>query len=162
SFNGRPELGNGPGCRRVEHAMSYGHAHNILGAHNRPAQLEIFDPMVRNDMTLRNALAARNIPQLYSLLRQMGYSQTHISLLTQQTQSEVSEIIKGRQVLSYGLLARIADGLGVPRGWMGLAHDATTVAELEHADSTHTGPREEPEDVKRRNYLIATTSVFFG
>jgi hypothetical protein len=25
-------------------------------------------------------------------------------------------------VLSYDVLVRISDGLGVPRGWMGLAH----------------------------------------
>jgi transcriptional regulator with XRE-family HTH domain len=99
---------------------------------------------------------------VYHLLRKMGYSQRQISRLTKQTQSEVSEIIKGRRVLSYDLLIRIADGLGVPRGWMGLAHDATTVAELERTDSTHTGPTEETEDVKRRNYLIATASAFFG
>ena len=35
----------------------------------------------------------------------------------------MSEIIAGRRVVdSYDLLVRIADGLGLPRGWMGLAH----------------------------------------
>jgi hypothetical protein len=33
-----------------------------------------------------------------------------------------SEIIAGRRVVSsYDVLVRISDGLGVPRGWMGLA-----------------------------------------
>jgi len=141
--------------------MSYGHAHN-LSAHQGPAQLDIFDPAVRDDMTLRNALASRDIPQVYHLLCKMGYSQRQISRLTKQAQSEISEIPKGRQVLSYDLLAGIADGLGVPRGWMGLAYDTTTAAELERTDHTHTGPTEENEDVKRRNYLIATASAFFG
>src|SRR5262249_23334532 len=96
-------------------------------------------------------------------LRTMGYSQRHISHLTKQTPSDVSEIIKGRQVRSYDLLTRIADGLGVPRGWMGLAHDATTVTELKHTTtSAHPGPRAETEAMKRRNYLIATTTVLFG
>jgi transcriptional regulator with XRE-family HTH domain len=142
--------------------MSYGHAHNLLSAHKGPpSQLDVFDPAVRDDMTLRNTLASRNIPQVYRLLCKMGYSQRQISRLAKQTQSEVSEIIKGRQVLSYDLLIRIADGLGVPRGWMGLAYDATAVVELEHTDST-TGPIAETEDVKRRNYLITATSIFFG
>jgi len=142
--------------------MSYGHAHNLLGAHRGPAQLDMFDPAVRDDLTLRNALASRNIPQVYRLLCTMGYSQRQISRLTKQTPSEVSEIMKGRQVRSYDLLIRIADGLGVPRGWMGLAYDATTAAELARTDSTPTEPGEEAEDVKRRNYLIATASVLFG
>lgn len=49
-------------------------------------------------------------------------SQRRIAALTEQSQREISEIISGkRQVVAYDLLVRIADGLGVPRGWMGLA-----------------------------------------
>ena len=46
--------------------------------------------------------------------------------MTGQSQSEVSEILKGRQVMAYDVLTRIADGLGVPRGYMGLAYDEAT------------------------------------
>ena len=42
---------------------------------------------------------------------------------------ERTEILGGRQVLSYDLLVRIAEGLGVPRGHLGLAYDQDT-AEL--------------------------------
>jgi len=45
-----------------------------------------------------------------------------IAALTRQSQSEVSEIRAGRQVQSYEVLVRIADGLGVPRGLISLAH----------------------------------------
>jgi hypothetical protein len=38
----------------------------------------------------------------------------------------MSEILKGRAVLSYDVLARIAGGLSISRGWMGLAYDERT------------------------------------
>lgn len=47
-------------------------------------------------------------------------SQRQIAQLTGQSQSEVSEILKGRRVMAYVVLVRIAEGLGVPRAWMGL------------------------------------------
>ena len=55
-------------------------------------------------------------------------SQRVIASLTGQAQSEVSEILGGRRVLSYDLLLRIADGFGIPRGRMGLAFDEETAA----------------------------------
>jgi len=68
------------------------------------------------------ALAQRDIAGVYRILQKHGVSQRKIAALTDQSQSEVSEIIAGkRQVVSYELLVRIAEGLGVPRGWMGLA-----------------------------------------
>lgn len=39
----------------------------------------------------------------------------------------MSAILRGRPVLSYNVLARIAEGLGIPRGWMGLAFRSTPV-----------------------------------
>ena len=67
------------------------------------------------------ALAERDIPTVYRLLQRHGASQRAIAERTGQAQSEISEILNGRRVISYDLLARIADGLDVPRGWMGLA-----------------------------------------
>jgi transcriptional regulator with XRE-family HTH domain len=59
---------------------------------------------------------------VYRLLQRFGVAQRRIAALTDQSQSEVSEIIAGRRVVvSFDVLARIAEGLGVPRGWMGLA-----------------------------------------
>src|SRR5690606_28474125 len=71
----------------------------------------------------RMALARRDIQQVMRILVQNGMSQRAIAELTGQSQSEVSEILNGRRVTAYHLLVRIADGLGVPRGWMGLAYD---------------------------------------
>ncbi|WP_327046487.1 hypothetical protein OG320_00835 [Microbispora sp. NBC_01189] len=50
-----------------------------------------------------------------------------IAARTGQSQSEVSEIVaNGRQVMAYDVLSRIADGLGIPRGYMGLAFDVSS------------------------------------
>ena len=50
---------------------------------------------------------------------------------TGQSQSEISEIIaRGRKVHSYELLVRIAEGLDVPRGWMGLEYDESSLPYL--------------------------------
>lgn len=70
----------------------------------------------------RHALARRDITTVFRTLRDAGINQASIALATGQGQSEISEIISGRQVQSVVLLERIADGLGVPRGWMGLAY----------------------------------------
>lgn len=74
--------------------------------------------------TARHALAHRDITTVFRILYDAGVSQTRIARGTGQRQSEVSEIISGRrQVQSIALLRGIADGLGVPRGWVGLAYD---------------------------------------
>jgi predicted XRE-type DNA-binding protein len=84
------------------------------------------DPAVWQREDMRLALARRDIATVYRLLQRYGLSQRAIAALAGQSQSEVSEVIAGRRrVLSYELLVRIAVGLGVPRGWMGLAYDAS-------------------------------------
>jgi tetratricopeptide (TPR) repeat protein len=62
--------------------------------------------------------------------------------------------------MAYDVLARIADGLGIPRGFMGLAYDEATANSVvgppgdEHA--------EEDESVKRRKFLGNAAAVMFG
>ena len=65
----------------------------------------------------------------------------------------MSEIIAGRQVRDVLVLERIADGLGVPRGWMRLGYGENRPA---------TPPEEVDEDVKRRALLAATTAAALG
>ncbi|WP_158879874.1 helix-turn-helix transcriptional regulator [Amycolatopsis anabasis] len=109
---------------------------------------------------MREALAAREISSVYRLLRKEGVSQRQIAAMTGQSQSEVSEILKGRQVMAYDVLARIADGLGIPRGYMGLAYDeATAVTVVGAADSQQA---EEDESVKRRKFLAHAAQVTMG
>jgi transcriptional regulator with XRE-family HTH domain len=78
------------------------------------------DPAVwrRDDMLA--ALAARDIAAVYRILQRFGVSQQKIANRTGQSQSEVSEILAGRRVISYDVLARIADGLGIRRELVGL------------------------------------------
>jgi transcriptional regulator with XRE-family HTH domain len=84
------------------------------------------DPALWQRQDMRAALAARDIAGVFRLLQRVGVSQRRIAALTGQSQSEISEILGGRHVVSYDVLARIADGLGVSRGHLGLAYDDTT------------------------------------
>jgi transcriptional regulator with XRE-family HTH domain len=70
--------------------------------------------------TGRAALAARDIGAVFRLLTAHEVSQRTIAHLTGMAQSEVSEVLHGRRVRAYDVLVRIAEGLGIPRGWMGL------------------------------------------
>jgi Helix-turn-helix domain len=89
----------------------------------RSRRLELIPDIVWTRPDMREALATRNIAAVYKLLQRHGVAQRVIAARTGQAQSEVSEILSGRRVHAYEVLTRIADGLGVPRGWMGLAYD---------------------------------------
>jgi transcriptional regulator with XRE-family HTH domain len=99
----------------------------------------------------RRALAERDITTVYRILKETGVPQRQIAHLTGQSQSEVCEILRGRQVVSYDVLVRIAEGLDVPRSWMGLAYG-------EDASPPSPSVEEVDENVKRRA-LLATASV---
>ncbi|MGH3839307.1 MAG: helix-turn-helix domain-containing protein, partial [Pseudonocardiaceae bacterium] len=84
---------------------------------------EQIDPALWDKPAMHRALAVRDVGEVYRLLGRVGISQRQISELTGQSQSEVNEICRGyRQVLAYDLLVRIADGLGIPHGHMGLEY----------------------------------------
>ncbi len=102
----------------------------------------------------RRALAQRDIAAVYRMLRDAGLSQASIAHATGQKQSEVSEIISGRQVQSVVLLERIADGLGVPRGWMGLAYAPDSAAIVQDEPQT--------EDLSDENLLRHAATVLWG
>ncbi len=104
---------------------------------------------------MRGALASRDIAGVFRLLQRVGVSQRRIAALTGQSQSEISEILSGRQVVSYDVLVRIADGLGVPRGHLGLAYDEAT-AQLIGAAPAST---EEDEDSRRLIARVAELTV---
>lgn len=102
---------------------------------------EPIDPEMWETPRMRAALAKRDIATVYRLLRTGGVSQRRISKLTGQAQSEICEITSGRKVTRYDLLVRIADGFGVPRGYLGTAYD--------EADQHEDDAEEVDEDVKR-------------
>ena len=92
------------------------------------------------------ALAVRDISTVYRLLTEAGVTQRAIAQATGQSQSEVCEILQGRQVMAYDVLVRIAAGLGVPREVMGLGYGA-------YAGGTVEEPGEEAEaDMLRRHF----------
>jgi transcriptional regulator with XRE-family HTH domain len=76
---------------------------------------------------MRRALADRDLAGVFRILSAHGLAQRQIAAMTEQSQSEISEVLSGRRIIAYDVLARISDGLGVPRGYMGLAYDASTV-----------------------------------
>jgi len=117
------------------------------------------DPALWDDPDMRVALARHDIGEVYRRLAAAGIKQRRIADLTGQSQSEVSAIVQGRPVQSYDLLVRIADGLGVPRGWMGLGHDEISVQYTPGYDGPITV---EDEDVKRRLLLSAATMAVVG
>ena len=87
-------------------------------------------PIVWERPDMRRCLAEHDIAGVYRLLQRHGVSQRALAARTGQSQSEVSEIIAHRrQVVTYDLLLRIAQGLGVPRGWMGLAYEEVPAQE---------------------------------
>jgi transcriptional regulator with XRE-family HTH domain len=103
---------------------------------------------------MREALARRDITAVYRILVGQGVPQRQLAELVGQNQSEVSDILKGRQVQSYPVLERIAEGLGVSRGAMGMAYVGTDEGTPLYEDVT--------EDMRRRALLAAGTLALFG
>ncbi|HWR48553.1 MAG TPA: helix-turn-helix transcriptional regulator [Pseudonocardiaceae bacterium] len=128
---------------------------NVTGAQDTRLSLETW-----NEPEMKRALADRDISSVYRLLRRVGISQRYIAALTGQSQSEISEILKGRQVMAYDVLVRIAGGLGIPRGYMGLAYDPATATSM--VGPPDDAQAEEDESVKRRNLLAHGTAMMFG
>lgn len=128
---------------------------NTIGSQGSPVTPDVWD-----QREMRDALSNRDVSQIYRLLRRRGVSQRQIAALTGQSQSEVSEILKGRQVMAYDVLARIADGLSIPRGYMGLAYDEATAVRV--ATSEVDPQAEEDESVKRRRFLAHAAAVTVG
>lgn len=115
------------------------------------------DRAVWEQRAMRVALADRDVSKVYNLLIAADVPQRQIAEATGQSQSEISEILHGRRVTSYNLLVRIADGLGVPRGWMGLAYAGINVAAT--ADRATAETAEEVDENMKRRALLATASL---
>ncbi|MGH3977388.1 MAG: helix-turn-helix domain-containing protein [Pseudonocardiaceae bacterium] len=134
--------------------MSYSHAGNSGEQRNPLAPL---DPALFEPPEMRAALAAQDISTVYQLLKVAGISQRQIVRRTGQSQSEVCEIIKGRKVRQYEVLARICDGLGIPRELMGLSYGARGAPTLDGV--TVAEPPEGVNSEMRRRALIAVGAL---
>jgi hypothetical protein len=76
--------------------------------------VESIDPTLFAHADLRAALAGHDIGALYRALQDVGVSQRRIAALTGQSQSEVSEIVHGREVNDYRVLVRIGSAPAHP------------------------------------------------
>lgn len=94
------------------------------------------------------ACVSRDVGAIFRILMAGGMQQREIARLVGMGQSEVSEILAGRRVMAYDVLVRVADGLGIPRGMMGLAGDEQV--------------QEVDEDVERRKLLATAGMIMFG
>lgn len=108
----------------------------------------------------KRALAERDIATVYRLLKEAGVSQRRIADLTGQSQSPVHDIVHGRAVKQYDVLARIAEGLGIDRAAMGLAYGSDTYADSGHARRAAT--EEVTDDMRRRAFLAAAAAAVCG
>ncbi|MGH3720677.1 MAG: helix-turn-helix domain-containing protein [Pseudonocardiaceae bacterium] len=106
----------------------------------------------------RAVLDARDVAGVFRLLRRVGLSQREIGARTGQSQSEVSEILRGRQVLNVTVLERVCDGLEVPRGYMRLAGCAECGVGA-YAGGGADVPEEVAEEMRRRVLLAAGITV---
>jgi transcriptional regulator with XRE-family HTH domain len=105
---------------------------------------------------VRAALDARDVGAVYRLLQRVGFSQREIARRTGQSQSEVSEIVRGRHVRDVTVLERICDGLGVPREFMRLSGRGDGAYP---GRGTVTGSPEEVDEEMLRRVLLATAGV---
>ena len=118
---------------------------------------EPIDPGLFERADLRAALAGHDIGAVYQVLQDLGVSQRQIAALTGQSQSDVFEILHGREVNDYRVLVRIAEGLGIPRERMGLSFGA--YSGVARADDL---PREVVEEVRRRALLAVAGITLVG
>ncbi|MFI6163921.1 tetratricopeptide repeat protein [Micromonospora haikouensis] len=85
-------------------------------------------------VSIREHLARHDIAAVFGFLRERGFSLSAIATATGLGASRVSEIAAGRRIVTgYSVLERIADGLCIPRHYMGLALDEQT---LHHRQSS--------------------------
>jgi transcriptional regulator with XRE-family HTH domain len=108
-----------------------------------------------DDPDTRHALAAHDIKRVFQLVLDSGVTHRELAVLVKMSQSEVSEVLKGRRVQAYDVLERICEALEVPRELMGLAYS-------EGHEPQPTWPEEVDEDMRRRALFAVATTALFG
>lgn len=108
---------------------------------------------------VRAALASHDIGVLFRVLRENGWTQRTIGAAVGMHQSEVSEILHGRRVQRYRVLARIADGLGIPRELMNLG-PAEGGGAYAGGGTVTDRTAEVDAEMRRRALLAAATAAF--
>ncbi|MFF7941570.1 helix-turn-helix domain-containing protein [Nocardia gamkensis] len=110
---------------------------------------------------MRAALAHRDLKRVFELLQRSGISQREIGRRAGLTSSEVYQVLhRNRRISAYDVLAKIADGLKIPRGYMGLAYDESTENNLDLATATCSSIATERDEV--RSLLSHAANVTMG
>lgn len=94
-------------------------------------------------LSIRDALAARDMTAVYRQLQRIGLSQQRIAAATGQSQPEISAIIHGRRVMAYDVFHRIFIGLGVPLCQVGMAACCSCCG---HITDENTGRQHSAQD----------------
>src|SRR5262245_38001554 len=98
---------------------------------------------------MRRALASHDLKTVFVALQRGGMSQRRISGSAGITMSDLHDVLyKNRRMNAYELLVRVADGLDIPRGYMGLVYDRSTELALGLATSTCSTDRAERDEVR--------------
>lgn len=107
----------------------------------RPDSGNVSDPRwwteaVVDGQAMPDVLAARDIGAVFRFLRSVGWSLTAMCAATGLKETRIRAVMNGTQrITSYEVLVRVAVGLRIPRGAMGLAY--TTVVDGEDDVGTH-------------------------
>jgi hypothetical protein len=73
---------------------------------------------------MADVLASRDVGAIFRFLRGQGWSLTAICVATGISETRIRAVMRGTQrITSYEVLERVALGLSIPRGAMGLAYD---------------------------------------
>ncbi len=146
--------------------MGYGHADKLIRLASTPAAgrekpAPLIDSALYQRDDVRSILADRDIAALYRVLKSEGVTQRTIAELTGQSQSEVSEILAGRQVRAYDVLVRIAEGLGIPREYMGLCYGENGAYGGDEVTVTDP-PEGVTDEMLRRHFVAGLAAAAFG
>src|SRR6266540_1762191 len=100
---------------------------------------------------MRLALGRHDFAEVFRLLRELSYSQNEIGRLTGLAQPEVYSVIHGRRISSYRVIARIANGLGIPHGHLGISRCTCppVCPHCGHRTTPETDPRTSRADTSR-------------
>ncbi len=143
--------------------MSYGHAGEVARRLATFGDEPLIDPAWFEAPEMRRILTARDVGALYEALKGLGVSQRQIAALTGQSQSEVSEILKGRRVRDVTVFERIADGLGMPRGYLRVGGaDGAGCRDGGYAGGEGDPDPEVDEEMRRRALIAATSLAALG
>ncbi|MFF0659226.1 hypothetical protein [Micromonospora tulbaghiae] len=109
---------------------------------------------------VRVHLARHDIGAVFGFLKERGFSWSAVATATGLGASRVSEIAAGRRIVTdYAVLERIAEGLRIPRHYMGLALDEQALHHRRQEAVLKPGGTAEPVDTRELLGVVASIAV---